>query len=363
MKVVVFGLTITSAWGNGHATTFRALIKALARRGHHVVFVEKDVEWYRSNRDMPSPDFCKLLLYDEWQQSAADLVRTCADADAIVIGSYFPDALSATRALADADLGPLLFYDIDTPVTLAALRMHGGTEYLDASMIPLYKVYLSFTGGPALRELQERFGARRAVPFYCSVDPDLYSPSALREDFRYDLSYLGTYAADRQSKLMRLLNQPAGLLPEHRFLVAGSMYPQDMQWQKNVERLVHVAPPEHSTFYSSARFTLNLTRQDMVTAGYSPSVRLFEASACCATILSDDWEGLDHFFTPGEQILIPRDEHDVADILLHLTEAERRRIGQAAQQRTLAHHTAARRAVEFEEIVSSLTTSSSALSA
>ncbi len=351
MKLVIFGLTITSAWGNGHATTFRSLVKALARRGHQVTFVEKDVEWYRSNRDLPKPDFCTLILYDDWQASEAALVAACHDADAIVLGSYFPDAIAATRALAAAECGPLFFYDIDTPITLAALRARGRTDYLDAALIPLYSAYLSFTGGPALAELEQRFGARRAIAFYCSVDAELYHPTPARDEYRCDLSYLGTYAADRQPQLERLLGQPAQLLPDKRFLVAGAMYPAEIAWQPNTARITHVGPPDHPAFYSSARFSLNLTRADMVSAGYSPSVRLFEASACGAAILSDDWAGLDDFFTPGEQILLPRDEHDVTDLLLHLPDEERVRIGRRARERMLAEHTSTHRALQFEEIV------------
>lgn len=356
MKIVVLGLTITSAWGNGHATTFRSLLKALWRRGHTIVFIEKDVEWYRNHRDLPQPEFCKVMLYEDWQQSAQVVLQTCADADAIVIGSYFPDSIAATTALSEAGIDPLLFYDIDTPITLAALRRDGRTDYLLAEQIPLFAAYLTFNGGPALAELEGLFGARRALTFYCSVDPDIYRPVPARVEYTCDLSYLGTYAADRQPKLQRLLHQPAALLPGRNFLIAGAMYPPESGLLGNIQRLTHVSPPDHPAFYSSARFTLNLTRADMVEAGYSPSVRLFEASACGACMLSDDWLGIDEFFTPGEQILLPRDEHDVADILLHLTDAERSRIGSSARERTLAHHSSDKRAVQFESIVSSLGT-------
>ena len=354
MKIVFFGLTITSAWGNGHATTYRSLIKALSARGHDVVFVEKDAEWYRNNRDLPEPDFCTLILYDDWQKDLSMVRSICVDADAIVIGSYFADASLVTRELSDAGFGPLLFYDIDTPVTLAALRLSGQTDYLEASSIPLFGAYLSFTGGPALRELETCFGARRATPFYCSVDPDVYRPVAVCADYRCDLSYLGTYATDRQCKLLQFLVEPATLLPDRDYIVAGAMYPPDFLPPENVRRITHVSPPDHPAFYSSARFSLNLTRSDMVAAGYSPSVRLFEASASGACILSDDWVGMDQFFTPGEQILLPRDEHDVTDILLHLTDEQRMRIGRSARERTLAQHSSTQRAVEFEAIVSSL---------
>ncbi len=352
MKIVLYGLTITSSWGNGHATTYRSLCKALAARGHGITFIEKDVEWYRSNRDLPNPTFCKVRLYEDWATEAPQLLALSADADAIVIGSYFPDAVAATEQLLAANHGPLLFYDIDTPITLAALRSHGRTEYLDAALIPHYSAYLSFTGGPTLIELETRFGSPRAVPFYCSVDPDLYHPTPINPDFGCALSYLGTYAPDRQPKLMQLLNQTAGLFPKESFIVAGPQYPDGLAWSPNVRRIIHLSPPEHPAFYSSSRFTLNLTRDDMVAAGWSPSVRLFEASACGAAILSDPWPGLEEFLTPGSEILLPQSPAEVADILENTTDTERGALGRRAREHILAEHTAAHRAQQFEAVVS-----------
>ena len=277
MKIVIFGLTITSSWGNGHATTYRSLCKALKQRGHQIHFIEKDVEWYRSNRDLPHPEFCTVHLYEDWSADATSLLNLCRNADAIVVGSYFPDAIDATKRLLEAACKPLLFYDIDTPITMTQLRERGGNEYLDAALIPQYAAYLSFTGGPALKELEDTFHAQLAIPFYCSVDERLYRPTLPKVEYRCDLSYLGTYAADRQPKLMRLLNEPAAILQDSRFIVAGPLYPCDTAWKRNIARITHLSPPEHPAFYSSSRFTLNLTRNDMVNAGYSPSVRLFEA--------------------------------------------------------------------------------------
>ena len=351
MKIVIYGLTITSSWGNGHGTTYRSLCKALAARGHRIVFVEKDVEWYRSNRDLPRPTYCEVRLYKDWQSESKVLIELGRDADAIVVGSYFPDAIAATEALLAADFGPLLFYDIDTPITLAALRAHGRTDYLERRLIPQYAAYLSFTGGPALREIETRFGSPRAVAFYCSVDPDLYRPTPPKPEFTCALSYLGTYAADRQPKLMRLLNEAAKELRTERVIVAGPQYPADVPWAANVERIIHLSPPEHPAFYSSSRFTLNLTRDDMVAAGYSPSVRIFEASACRAAILSDPWPGLEDFLTPGSEILLPNDAAEVTAILRDLPEAERTAIGERARERILAEHTSEHRARQFEEIV------------
>ena len=264
MRIVFFGLTVTSSWGNGHATTYRSLLKALAARGHTILFIEKDVDWYRNNRDLPTPPFCSLHLYASWQTERSALINLVAGADAIVIGSYFPDAIVATQALLEHTPAPLLFYDIDTPITLAALAAGGATAYLTAPLIPHFAAYLSFSGGPALQILTETYGARRVVPFFCSVDPDLYHPAPSQPRFTCDLSYLGTYAPDRQAKLIEFLNAPAALLPAHTFRVAGPMYPADTPWQPNVHHLPHLAPPDHPAFYNSSRLTLNLTRAEMV---------------------------------------------------------------------------------------------------
>ena len=355
MKIAVLGLTITSSWGNGHATTYRSLLKALARREHCITFIEKDVEWYRSNRDLPEPEFCTVRLYESWERESEALLAASSDADVIVVGSYFPDAIAATSALLDMVRCPIVFYDIDTPITLHQLRSRGSTNYLTAALIPQYAAYLSFTGGPALRELEEVFDAQRAIAFYCSVDPQLYRPVAARAEFTCDLSYLGTYAADRQPKLMHLLDGAAALVPQQRFLVAGPQYPDaEILWQSNVRRMVHVPPRDHPSFYCSSRFTLNVTRDDMVAAGYSPSVRLFEASACGAAILSDDWPGLPEFLTPGEEILLPKDAAEVSRILREMSDEERERMGRRARARVLDSHSSEHRAMQFEQIVSGL---------
>ncbi len=350
MKIVVFGLSITSAWGNGHATTFRALFEALHRRGHKIVFYEKNLEWYASNRDLPEPPYCKLRLYESWPEIAAEARRELADADVGLVGSYFPDGIQAIDEMLDSGVAVKTFYDIDTPITIAGLRQQGKTEYLAAKQVSGFDVYFSFTGGPMPQEIESRFGARAAVPLYCSFDPREYRRFGVNKRFACDLSYMGTYAPDRQAKLEDLLVRPAEQLPEMKFIVAGPQYPKAIRWPKNVRRIVHLNPRWHARFYSSARLTLNVTRREMVIAGYSPSVRLFEAAACGATIVSDNWPGLDSFFTPGREILLPTDSSDVVRYLA-LSDSELRRIGEAAQQRVLAEHTSEVRAAQFEAAV------------
>jgi spore maturation protein CgeB len=320
--------------------------------------VEKNLEWFRDNRDLPYPEFCSVYLYTDWNQNSRKLIRISKDADAIVVGSYFPDAIAAMRGLVEADCRPLIFYDIDTPITIAKLRANGRTEYLEAAQIRQYAAYFSFTGGPVLREIEEDFGSPFAVPFYCSVDPELYRPTSLRKEFQCSLSYLGTYAPDRQPKLMQFLNGAAAIIPDARFIVAGSQYREGTPWRENVQRIIHLSPPDHPAFYSSSRFTLNLTRDEMVIAGYSPSVRLFEASACGAAIISDHWKGLEQFLSPKREVLLPKDAYEVAQILRTMPDEDRRRVGLNARERILSEHTATHRAIQFEQIVNRICGSS-----
>jgi spore maturation protein CgeB len=351
MKIVIFGLSITSSWGNGHATTFRALCRALRERGHHIVFFEKDVEWYASNRDLPHPEFCDTRVFRTWKQVLPAARRELRDCDVALVGSYFPHGIAAIREVFDSRAPVKAFYDIDTPITIAQLREHGSTGYLEAAQVPGFDLYFSFTGGPMLREIESRFGASRAVPLYCSFDPEQYRAFPVHQRLACDLSYMGTYAPDRQPKIDELLCTPARLLRGKKFIVAGPQYPTSLRWPRNVRRIVHLNPRWHARFYSSSRLTLNVTRRDMVLAGYSPSVRLFEAAACGATIVSDSWPGLDSFFTPGEDILLPAGAQDVVRYITALDDVELRAIGLRAQQRVLAEHTSQRRAQQFEDCV------------
>ncbi len=353
MKIVICGLSITSSWGNGHATTFRALARALHERGHQIVFFERDVEWYASNRDLQSPEFCEVVLYDKWSEVVPHLRRELANADAAMVGSYFPDGIAAIDEMLDSGVPVKTFYDIDTPITVAKLRDSAKTDYVLASQVPGLDVYFSFTGGEMLREIEQRFGARRALPLYCSFDPERYHSYPVAKRFACDLSYMGTYAPDRQPKLEELLCETARRIGSGKFLVAGPQYPRTVKWPANVRRIMHLNPRWHPHFYSSSRITLNVTRRDMVQAGYSPSVRLFEAAACAACIASDNWPGLDTFFTPGEQILLPTGTEDVVRYLCDLSDTELQRIGKSAQERVLAEHTSQMRAIEFERAVES----------
>ena len=347
MKIVVFGLTVSSSWGNGHATLWRGLCRALARRGHRIVFFERDVPYYREHRDLTALPGGDLVLYAAFSDIRARAVREVADADAALVTSYCPDALAATALVLAAPRARRVFYDLDTPVTLARLRAGEAVDYIGPDGLAGFDLALSYTGGEALDALRRDLGARRARPLYGHVDPEVHRPAAPQPQYRADLSYLGTYAADRQAALTELFVAPARQRPERRFLIGGAQYPADFPWTENIHFVRHLPPGEHPAFFSASRLTLNVTRAAMAAMGWCPSGRLFEASACGTAVISDAWAGLDAFFRPGEEILIARDRGDVL-AALDRSEAEIRRIAEAGRARTLADHTAERRLDDLE---------------
>ncbi len=350
LNIVVIGLSLSSSWGNGHATTYRALLGALAKRGHQILFLECDRPWYATHRDMPDPKFCRLVFYNTINELDGFRVEI-EQADLVIVGSYVIDGVEIARQIRPwSQL--LAFYDIDTPVTLARLNRNE-SSYISAATIPLYDLYLSFTGGPTLSLLEQRYGAKCARALFCAVDPQIYRPMAQREPLRWKLGYLGTYSPDRQPTLERLLFQPARASPQWRFVVAGPQYPSDIDWPANVEHIEHLAPSDHAEFYNNQAWTLNVTRADMIVAGHSPSVRLFEASACATPIISDPWAGLNDVFLIGREIAVATSSVQVSQ-LLAWPDQRRRDLGQAARHRVLNAHTAAHRAKLLEKLVADL---------
>ncbi|WKZ32092.1 MAG: glycosyltransferase [Thermodesulfobacteriota bacterium] len=350
MKLVVFGLTMSSSWGNGHATIWRGLAKALNGRGHKVVFFEKDAPYYASHRDLDAPPWASLVIYKDWDGIRGRASEELKDSDVGMVTSYCPDGVEASGLLLSSGARIKCFYDLDTPVTLKGLKEGKRAGYLPVDGLGGFDIVLSYTGGRALKELKSLLGARRAEPLYGSVDPASHFPSSGVEEYRADLSYLGTFSEDRQAALIELFVKPARTAPGKRFVLGGSLYPESFPWTENMYFVRHVPPPMHPAFYSSAAWTLNVTRGAMAGLGWCPSGRLFEAAACGSPVLSDWWEGIDGFFAPGSEIAIVRSADDVREAL-SMTWAERKRISRRARERALAEHTSHERVAEFERLM------------
>ncbi|HET7585120.1 MAG TPA: glycosyltransferase [Gemmatimonadaceae bacterium] len=361
MKLVIFGLSASSSWGNGHATLWRGMARALAARGHDLVFFERDVPYYAAHRDLWTlPGGGELVLYPSWDDALPLARRHLAEADAGIVTSYCPDGVAASELVLSSAAPVRVFYDLDTPVTLFRLREGLDVPYLPPYGLGEFDLVLGFTGGSALHELRTRLGARVVAPLYGSVDPDVHRAVAPVDAYRAELSYIGTYAADRQATLEMLFHRAAQRMPSRRFLLAGAQYPADFPWAENIFFVRHLPPAEHAAFYCSSRLTLNVTRQAMAEMGWCPSGRLFEAAACGVPVLTDGWEGLSEFFEPEREVLVASSTAD-AIAAVERSDAELAVIGRSARERALGSHTAMHRAAELENLLERARSSSDRL--
>jgi spore maturation protein CgeB len=291
-----------------------------------------------------------LQIYSRLEEIRQQVIDELERADVALMTSYCPDGTQAAELVLGSDACLKVFYDLDTPVTLDALNSGKRVTYLPEDGLAEFDLVLSYTGGRALDELRSRLGARRVVPFYGWVDPDVHCPMSPMDEFLADLGYLGTFAADRQMVLEELLVEPARGRPQARFVIGGAQYPETFPWSSNIFFVRHLPPLLHPSFFCSTRATLNVTRRAMADYGFCPSGRLFEAAACGAAILTDTWEGLEEFFVPGVEVLPVRNCSDVL-AALNLSDRELQRIAAGARARTLKNYTAAVRACELESIL------------
>jgi len=347
MTIAIFGLSVTSSWGNGHATFWRALCRSLAKQGHLVIFFERDQPFYRMHRDLDDLPDHVLHVYRDWDAIRDEALAVVRAADASIVTSYCADAQDASTLILEKARGIKVFYDMDTPVTLERLAAGLPVDYLPRFGFAAFDLVLSYAGGPALDALTQTLGARRALPIYGCIDPDEY-PVARHPRRDAAFTYLGTYAEDRAEAFGKFVVQPAQRLPASRIIVGGPQYPDVEEWPTNIEYRAHVGQPEHLAFYASGRFTLNLTRGAMCQWGWCPSGRLFEAAACGTPLLTDVWPGLSDFFTPGEEIIAVESADDVVRAVSSMDDAALRRMADRARERVLDTCTADVRALDFE---------------
>lgn len=325
----------------------------MARRNWCVHFFEWDAPWYAEHRDLTEIEGGTLSLYPDWNSVLPEARRQVEDADVAMVTSYCPDAIAATELVLSSRAGVRCFYDLDAGVTLNRLAKGEPVEYIGERGLRDFDLVLTYTGGRAMEELRSRLGARNVAPLYGSVDPEVHYRVEPQEHYRADLSYLGTFAEDRQAALEALFIEPARRLPERRFVMGGAMYPHEFPWTKNVFFVRHLPPEEHPAFYSSSRLTLNVTRRAMAAMGCCPPARIFEAAACGTPALTDRWDGIEYFFKPGSEILLA-DRTEDAMAAIELGGDDLAKLGARARERALDQHTAAHRVIELENILGSV---------
>ncbi|MBX3221469.1 MAG: glycosyltransferase [Labilithrix sp.] len=348
MRLVVFGLSVTSARDNAHATFWRGVLRALAADGHEVVFFERDTPFFAGHRDLVAPDGYEVVVYPSWSGVLPRARRAVSRADVAIVTSGQADAAAATELVVAAG-HTRIFYDLDAPVTFQRLDRGELVSWLPPGGFGELDLVLSVTGGAALERFRRELGARRVAPLFACVDADAFRPPSPRREPVYDLSYLATSALDGLSGVESLLFGVAERAPERRLLVGGVAYAEDRQPSPNLDVVPRVPPAERPAFYGRSRLTLDGTAAATASSGFCPSPRLFEAAACGVPIISDGWHGIESFFAPGDEILVAAGADDVL-AMLELSPEALGALARGARERVLAEHTAVHRARELVEL-------------
>jgi spore maturation protein CgeB len=353
LRIAFFGSSLVSAYWNGAATYYRGMMRALYARGHHITFYEPDAFERQQHRDMPAPAYARSVVYPA--QTDADVraaLAAACDADVVVkasgVGVF--DALLEQEVLTMQ--GPhnrVVFWDVDAPATLDRVQQHPDDPFRQC--IPAYDLILTYGGGPPVVSAYQALGARDCVPIYNALDPDTHYPVPPDPRFAGALGFLGNRMPDREARVHAFFFAPAAALPEQRFVLGGNGWGQHAPALKNVTYLGHVYTRDHNAFNCTLLAVLNINRESMARYGFSPPTRIFEAAGAAACLITDAWEGLDLFLTPGRECLVARDGAEVVDHLCALTSEQARATGQAARQRVLAEHTYAQRAAQVEALL------------
>ncbi|MDX8528976.1 glycosyltransferase [Mesorhizobium sp. MSK_1335] len=339
MKIAFYGSSLLSSYWNGAATYYRGLLKALSRRGYHIVFYEPDAFDRQKHRDIEAPDWCNVVVYEATPDALMQAASHAAQADIVVkaSGVGFEDDALLRAVLDHARAGALtVFWDVDAPATLSDLR--NNPDHPTHEALKRIGLVLTYGGGdPVVRDYRT-LGAAECMPIYNALDPETHHPVALEPRFACDLAFLGNRLPDREARVDSYFLEPARLLADQRFLLGGSGW-ADKLLPENVSWLGHVGTRDHNAFNVTPKAVLNISRDSMASNGFSPATRVFEAAGAGACIVTDPWAGIEMFLTPGEEILVARDGADVADIMRTLEPRRAKAIGAAARRRVLAEHT------------------------
>lgn len=354
LDIAFFGSSLVSAYWNGAATYYRGVLQALAANGHRITFYEPDAYDRQQHRDIPDPDWARVVIYSaEGEDAVARALGEARDADLIVkasgVGVF--DRLLEERVPLRRPGAIAAFWDVDAPATLDRIAADPADPF--RALIPQYDIVLTYGGGPPVVAAYERFGARRCVPIYNGLDPATHHPVLPDPRFRCDLGLIANRLPDRERRIDEYLIAVAGDLPERRFLLGGNGW-HDKPLPPNVSNLGHIYTRDHNAFNCSALAVLNVSRDSMAACGYSPATRVFEAAGAAACLITDAWEGIAEFFEPGREILVAETGPAVAELLARLTQDEARRIGDAARARALAEHTYAQRVALLQRVLEGL---------
>jgi spore maturation protein CgeB len=350
MHIAFYGSSLLSSYWNGAATYYRGLLRDLSARGYSTTFYEPDAFGRQQHRDIDPPPWCKVVVYDAHETAVRYVISEAADADIVIKASgvgVFDDALVKGVFAAARPDAVRIFWDVDAPATLAQLRAE--PDHPLHRTLPTLDAVLTYGGGPPVIAAYERFGARHCRPIYNALDPTTHYPVPPEPRFLAHVNFLANRLPDRETRADEFFFQPAAKLADKTFILGGNGW-NDKAMTPNVTAIGHVGTASHNAFNTSSLAVLNVARNDMAELGFSPATRVFEAAGAGACLITDAWEGIEQFLTPGSEVLVARDGHDVVAHLAELTPERARRIAKAAQTRILGEHTYARRGAEVDKL-------------
>lgn len=348
MNIFVFGSSIVSSYWNGAATYYRGCYKYLARRGHSITFAEPDIYGRQQHRDEGDFSYVHQVVYKAGADIDEMLARaSCADIVVKHSGVGADDRTLERRVLECRPLSSVVFWDVDAPATLERVESDPADPF--RPLIPQYDAILTYGGGPQARDRYLALGARKYASIYNALDPESHFPVRPDPVFACDLAFVGNRMPDRERRVEELFLRAAELAPGKSFLLGGEGWgakpmPPNVRW------IGHVPTAAHNRINCSAGMVLNINRESMASFGFSPPTRIFEAAGAAASMLTDDWPGIESFFAPGKEILPVRNAEEIAAAIGGLDPGARRQMGARFRSRALQEHTYAQRAGDVEQI-------------
>lgn len=345
-----YGSSLVSAYWNGAATYYRGIIRALHRRGYDVTFYEPDAYDRQAHRDIPDPDWARVVVYPATEQGVTAALRKGGGADIVVktsgVGVF--DELLEAGVLNRRAHGLTIFWDVDAPATLDRVNENSADPF--NALIPQYDLILTYGGGDPVVKGYSAHGAKQCVPIYNALDPETHYRVEEDRRFHGHLGFLGNRLPDREARVDEFFFKAAKQLPEHSFLLGGNGW-ADKPMPHNVRYAGHVYTRDHNAFNRSSLAVLNISRESMARYGFSPATRVFEAAGAGACLITDAWEGIEMFLEPGQEVLTAASGDEVAELVRTLEPERARRIGSAAMARVLAEHTYDRRVEQLESLL------------
>ncbi|MBA3232052.1 MAG: glycosyltransferase [Acidobacteria bacterium] len=350
-RIAFFGSSLVSAYWNGAATYYRGIVRALHERGYVVTFYEPDAYERQQHRDIPNPDWARVVVYEANEAAVWRAIDEARGVDIVVKTSgvgVFDELLEAAVLASKAPHTLAVFWDVDAPATLDRLQQNPSDPF--HALIPRYDLVLTYGGGEPVVEAYTAVGARACVPIYNALDASTHHAVPADSRFAADLGFLGNRLPDREQRVEAFFLAAAERLPLKRFLLGGNGW-EGKPMPPNIRYVGHVYTGDHNAFNCTPRAVLNISRESMARYGFSPATRVFEAAGAAACLITDAWEGIELFLEPGREVLVAEDGDAVAAHVAELDAQTARRIGAAAQRRVLADHTYARRVLQLETLL------------